>query len=137
MSKKKCETHPRGLHREGRPWDEGGTMVPWKHRRCATSRERQSVSSVVLTLSQPFLRFNLCWHDTDSALQIFSTSSPCCPQFKDEGEKNSQARQSTCPESLSSQWDKDSLRFLNQSAPNRLRSKLPCPVGPLSTPPHP
>lgn len=62
-------------------------MVPWKHRRCATSRERQSVSSVVLTLSQPFLRFNLCWHDTDSALQIFSTSSPCCPQFKDEGEK--------------------------------------------------
>ena len=106
----------------------------------ATSRERKRVSGVVPTLSQPVLRFNLCWHNTGSAVQICPLLAPCCPQFKDEGGQNSPARQSTCPESFSSQWVKHPMSFLNQSAPSRLSSKLPCPALPcpalwgLSTP---
>lgn len=96
----------------------------------ATSRERKRVSGVVPTLSQPVLRFNLCWHNTGSAVQICPLLAPCCPQFKDEGGKNSPARQSTCPESFSSQWVKHPMSFLNQSAPSRLSSKLPCPALP-------
>lgn len=108
-------------------------MVPMRHRRCAISRERKSVSGVVPTLSQPILSFNLCWHNTGSVLQICPLLAPCCPQFKDEGGKISSSRQSTCPEPFSSQWVKHSVRFLNQSTPSRLNSKLVCPVGPLST----